>query len=506
MFISTRSFVVSPASKQSHSQLSTSMATDNYVIDNRRVGPPPNKRRVANSPQTEIQFEQSYEEHTDSGRAGDGATPTTPKSTPADRGTVIEQDTDAGGPSLSGMQDQFRLLQREMADMRVSHEALKADFQNTMTKAVIEVVADLKHKWIDEVLEKVNNDVNSIENVMDHLDDVKSDIRHLQRSDTGMATEERVDEEVKKRMGMVEDKVVDLEARSRRNNIIIHGVQEQRDEQCMWMAYDIIQNEFRVSDDIVIERAHRIGKKKAWSTRARPLIIRFLDYNHKMKVKSARRNLPSNMSVTDDLPFAIRNAQKQLIPRLNAAKQHTHDVFIRFPATLVVDGYDIQTVKPVTDPTKGQTTRHNSYNNNNNNNNNNHVAADTGERGHWVRDASQQLGRRNTQKADRSYRRENREPRENSNRNNYRNNIAVNIAEEDFEEGECRSEGSLHEGQVETDDYGDRHNLHRRVDHSDQQGASHNNTGRRGATSQRGRGFPPPSWNSERQGFFYRKN
>ena len=405
--------------------------------------------------------------------------------------------------TMSEMKKDFSQLQKEMTELRRTNEAFTAEFQTTVTKAVIEVVSSLKQNWMDEVLGIVKVKTDNFDSVAEDLENVKWDVRELKRADPVTQAAGVVGEETNKRMEMVEDKVVDLEARSRRNNIIIHGVQEQRDEQCLWLAHDVIEQDFQIKDWVVIERAHRIGKKKAWATRPRPLIIRFLDYNDKMKVKSARKTLPSHISVTDDLPFAIRMAQKQLVPRLNAAKQHTNNCYIRFPATLVVDGYDVQTVKPVTDPTKAQNIRHNNHDNNNSSRH--YVTAETGLRGHWNSDASvQQPGHRDNKRTERSHRRDTHDIREyrNTTNNRHTNNIPIHTTESEHEEGEW-SEGSQHGDQQL--DYGDRHDLHRRVDRATQQGASNNTTGRRGGVTQRGRGFTQPPWNSDRQGYFYRK-
>ena len=144
-------------------------------------------------------------------------------------------------------------------------------------------------------------------------------------------------------MSSAENKLIDLECRSRRNNLIFHGVKESNGEDPMQIVHDIIHHECRIDDTVILERAHRLGKRRAWKNR--PIIVKFLDYNDKMFVKSKRFHLPQSLSISDDLPISVRQAQHELLDDLHEAKRQKKDAFIRFPATLVVDGKPVRTVE-----------------------------------------------------------------------------------------------------------------------------------------------------------------
>ena len=61
----------------------------------------------------------------------------------------------------------------------------------------------------------------------------------------------------KRRVDSLEFRVIDQEARGRRNNLLFHGVAEGHGEDCLKIARDIIRN-CNLSGDVRIERAHRV--------------------------------------------------------------------------------------------------------------------------------------------------------------------------------------------------------------------------------------------------------
>ena len=63
----------------------------------------------------------------------------------------------------------------------------------------------------------------------------------------------------------VHNKLVDLQDRSRRNNLRIDGIQEkvrESQEDCETEAEKLFREKLEIEDKIIIERAHRAKKKK----------------------------------------------------------------------------------------------------------------------------------------------------------------------------------------------------------------------------------------------------
>ena len=122
----------------------------------------------------------------------------------------------------------------------------------------------------------------------------------------------------------------DLQNRSRRNNIILHGIPEgaEGSQKCEEFVSSLIINHMKLQDGeaIEIERAHRTpGRKPAnpatvsGPSRPRPIhckLLRFGDREFILKnaAKSLRNNpyKNSNIFITDDVTERIRNFRKQL--------------------------------------------------------------------------------------------------------------------------------------------------------------------------------------------------
>lgn len=110
------------------------------------------------------------------------------------------------------------------------------------------------------------------------------------------------------------EKVDDLENRSCRNNIVVYGVKEDREE-------DSAELERKVNEEIFkkilgveknsIERIHRIGPKHA--QRHRPIILRFFNYVDKAKVMSSCFKLRgTDMAISEDFSKNIRDIRAKL--------------------------------------------------------------------------------------------------------------------------------------------------------------------------------------------------
>ena len=70
---------------------------------------------------------------------------------------------------------------------------------------------------------------------------------------------------------------IDLEARSRRNNLIFWGILENPGENCFQIIRDFIQHNLDLdSDSIYLARAHRLGPRKIGiRDPRRPIIVNF---------------------------------------------------------------------------------------------------------------------------------------------------------------------------------------------------------------------------------------
>lgn len=142
-------------------------------------------------------------------------------------------------------------------------------------------------------------------------------------------------------------KSIDIEARSRRCNLIFHGLAENKDENLPDKLSEFLWKEMCIdSDDLYIGRVHRLGsfhkakQRQRTDNPRRPIIIAFEDYKSTETVLSAAYMLKgSNFSVTRDYPKEIVAARQRLMPRLKLERQNKNNkVSLEYPARLLING------------------------------------------------------------------------------------------------------------------------------------------------------------------------
>ena len=91
-------------------------------------------------------------------------------------------------------------------------------------------------------------------------------------------------------IGQLQEKMREMEDRSRRNNIRVEGVNESENEN--WQTtkekfHDIIKNKLGVKNkDVVIERAHRVNRKGN-NNKPRPIVAQLLNYEDKETIMAS---------------------------------------------------------------------------------------------------------------------------------------------------------------------------------------------------------------------------
>ena len=247
-------------------------------------------------------------------------------------------------------------------------EKLREDMKNIKSKMKTLVKEVEKMSIVMERLEAQEKKLLKVDNhvarVNDIVKDVSSEFKKVEKDVSDQRKEMKVMncgmESCEQRLTEVEEKCIDLEGRGRRKNVIVRGLKEDKKEdgnlKSVEVARDFIRDVCKVPEEIVIERAHRIGKsRKGWvgskANEPRPFIIRFLSYTDKLMVKQyAKKHLTDGISCSDDLPFAVRQARRQLNARFEEAKRDPAitDVYIAHPARLVINGRQVVSINPAT--------------------------------------------------------------------------------------------------------------------------------------------------------------
>ena len=164
---------------------------------------------------------------------------------------------------------------------------------------------DTLHKIIekkDVVIQKLCEDIGDLKKSFDYMSKETADIKEkLDTSNTALKSKLQ---EAESEMKSVMEKTVDLEDRSRRSNLVFFNFKEASQgitEDCEDMVDNLLKSlNILGSEDIWIDRAHRLGRRKPENdTKPRPIIVKFSYYKQKekiIKIGARFKDCPINVS------------------------------------------------------------------------------------------------------------------------------------------------------------------------------------------------------------------
>ena len=191
------------------------------------------------------------------------------------------------------------------------------------------------------ILSKLNVNEARFNNLEQKFDKICKQQKHISKLDSVVLSYEE-------RIKMLEYKSIDLEARSRRNNLLFHGLMEARNEDCRALVCQFIGDQFDIIvDELEVSRAHRIGRYNR--NRPRPIIAVFQQYTlTESIIKKGSMLRDSNFSVSKDYPAEITRARRTLWPSYKQLKQQNPGakVTIVYPAKLIMNGTVVNDLFP----------------------------------------------------------------------------------------------------------------------------------------------------------------
>ncbi|KAJ8362218.1 hypothetical protein AAFF_G00388660 [Aldrovandia affinis] len=217
------------------------------------------------------------------------------------------------------------------APLRDIHESLSFMKQQLQKLDLLEKlrdeVAELKHsvEFNNALIETLKADNAS----------VRVEVNELKRQTTELRAE-------KVQMANV---ILDLQCRSMRDNIIIHGVPEQGKEtyqQSEEVAKSFLKDELKMwpseAEAIRFSIVHRLGRAKAGLQPPRPIVAKTVDLKMKSSIMAKGRELKgSKYSITDQFPPEILRRRRLLSPIMTEARKSKKKVRLSIDK-LFIDG------------------------------------------------------------------------------------------------------------------------------------------------------------------------
>ena len=152
------------------------------------------------------------------------------------------------------------------------------------------------------------------------------------------------------RLRLLEYKSIDMEARSRRHNLIFRGHSENvENDDCVQIIRNFLGRNLELNPNLYIQRAHRIGSLNRVrrshggkiTTQPRPIIVNFRDYEDVELIPANAKKLKNtNFVINRDYPKDIISARSTLWPTFKKARADNPNgsVYIGYPAKLIVNG------------------------------------------------------------------------------------------------------------------------------------------------------------------------
>ena len=161
----------------------------------------------------------------------------------------------------------------------------------------------------------------SIEFVHGEVNDLKEENKIRKEKET--LTNNRIDQ-LEELNATLKDRVIDLQARSMRDNLIFYNISEKKDENVKEIIHNMLEKQLgleKAKENFKIDRAHRLGKNIR-SSKPRAIVSKFNYYPDKEQILANARKLKgTGIAVSEQFPDEIMKVRKRLYPVLKKAKQ-----------------------------------------------------------------------------------------------------------------------------------------------------------------------------------------
>jgi len=211
-------------------------------------------------------------------------------------------------PSLTTDSAEPTGIETAVSRVLKSDSGLLQQLQDTVAKILVEQVLQ-STKLARSVAEAVCKNDAFMDQVSQRVyESVQIDHDTLKKKvDSNDKSQKTTTNELRNQIKKANEKIDDLEQYSRRNCLLVHGIEEVQNENTTDVAVNslVIRLNLNITADD-IDRSHRIGKRELQSEeetpKTRPIIVKFVSYARRAAVFSAKRHLKgTGISVTESL-------------------------------------------------------------------------------------------------------------------------------------------------------------------------------------------------------------
>jgi hypothetical protein len=230
-----------------------------------------------------------------------------------------------------------------MEDKSTEKEMNKNLGSEVKLQDIFELISGMSKKMdkLDIIQENMENIQTELKEVRKSIEYAHSEIDDLKKENEKKA---QVQRETTERINKLEadnitllNSVIDLKARSMRDNLLFYNMPEESDENTTAMIHKLLEEKLGFEDaamKIKIDRSHRLGKKKQGETKAQPIVAKFNFHQDKVSIMRNAKKLKgtgSRIEISEQFPEEIARERKRLYPEFKKARRNN------LKATLVRD-------------------------------------------------------------------------------------------------------------------------------------------------------------------------
>ena len=188
---------------------------------------------------------------------------------------------------------------------------------------------------------ELKKEINELRQSIEHTEKVLQDKGARVEENLGHV-ESRVQEMYDYQLdpAFIKDKLIDLEDRSRRNNLRADSIKERPNEtweDCENELHTLFKDSLGIKEELVIERAHRVktDKSKKGNT-PRTIVCRILDYKEKVKtLRNAKKLKGKNIFINEDFYQATLDYRKELWKEVKRLREEGKIGYLQYRSIVV---------------------------------------------------------------------------------------------------------------------------------------------------------------------------
>jgi hypothetical protein len=188
---------------------------------------------------------------------------------------------------------------------------------------------DAKMASLERNVKSIDNRVATVEKSTQFLSDCHDEDRKTMKDtkETVAAMKAEIDQIqlLRRDNGELRESIIDLQARSMRDNLLFFGLPEENEENCARTVTAFCKDKLDIAeaDDIKFDRAHRLGAKRQGNgVRPRPIVVKLNSYTDKETIKSKGPLLRgTNFGVRDQYPREIVSRRNELYPIMRRERE-----------------------------------------------------------------------------------------------------------------------------------------------------------------------------------------